>query len=100
IERARAGGGPAVLELMTMRMEGHAVHDDAAYVPPELIAQWAEKDPVRRFAAWMREHAGLSDDELDAMEHDVEAEIAAAVERAEASAWPDPDTLEDGVYAS
>jgi TPP-dependent pyruvate/acetoin dehydrogenase alpha subunit len=99
IERARSGGGPAVLELLTMRMEGHAVHDDAAYVPPELVAEWAEKDPVRRFEAWMREHAGLAEDELDALERDVEAEIAGAVERAEASAWPDPDTLEDGVYA-
>jgi TPP-dependent pyruvate/acetoin dehydrogenase alpha subunit len=99
VERARSGGGPTVLELMTMRMEGHAVHDDAAYVPPELIARWAEKDPVRRFEAWMRDHAGLADDHLDALERDVEEEIARAVERAEASPWPDPDTLEDGVYA-
>src|ERR1700712_4135658 len=89
IEHARSGGGPTVIELMTMRMEGHAVHDDAAYVPPELVARWAEKDPVRRFVAWMREHAQLSDDELERFERDVEAEIAAAVERAEASAWPD-----------
>jgi TPP-dependent pyruvate/acetoin dehydrogenase alpha subunit len=99
IERARSGGGPTVLELMTMRMEGHAVHDDAAYVPPELIEQWAAKDPVRRFEAWMREHAELSDDELSALEEQVEEAIADAVRRADASAWPDPDTLEDGVYA-
>jgi TPP-dependent pyruvate/acetoin dehydrogenase alpha subunit len=99
IERARAGGGPAVLELMTMRMEGHAVHDDAAYVPRELVARWAEQDPVRRFERWMRTHAALADEELDALEHAVEAEIAAAVARAEASPWPDPDSLEDGVYA-
>jgi TPP-dependent pyruvate/acetoin dehydrogenase alpha subunit len=54
---------------------------------------------VRRFVSWMRAHAGLADDELEPLERDVETEIAAAVERAEASAWPDPDTLEDGVYA-
>jgi TPP-dependent pyruvate/acetoin dehydrogenase alpha subunit len=99
IERARSGGGPTVLELMTLRMEGHAVHDDAAYVPPEMFERWAEQDPVRRFEAWMRTHAELSDDELATLEHEVEDAIAAAVTRAEASPWPDPDTLEDGVYA-
>ena len=62
IERARSGGGPTVLELMTLRMEGHAVHDDGAYVPPELYERWGEQDPVRRFEAWMREHAELSDE--------------------------------------
>jgi TPP-dependent pyruvate/acetoin dehydrogenase alpha subunit len=80
-------------------MEGHAVHDDAAYVPRELHDRWAASDPVGRFEAWMREHADLTDDELGAMEQTVEDAIAAAVARAEASAWPDPDTLEDGVYA-
>ena len=99
IERARSGGGPTVLELMTLRMEGHAVHDDAAYVPPAMHDRWATSDPVRRFELWMREHADLSDDELGAMEQTVEEAIAEAVTRAEASAWPDPDTLEDGVYA-
>ena len=84
---------------MTLRVEGHAVHDDAFYVPAEMHERWAASDPVRRFEAWMRQHAALSDEELAAFERDVEETIAAAVERAEASPWPDPDTLEDGVYA-
>jgi TPP-dependent pyruvate/acetoin dehydrogenase alpha subunit len=99
IERARSGGGPTVLELLTLRMEGHAVHDDASYVPPEMFERWAASDPVRRFEGWMRAHAELSDDELAALEHEVEEAIASAVAQAEASPWPDPDTLEDGVYA-
>ncbi len=37
IEKARAGGGPTLLELVTLRMEGHAVHDDAFYVPREML---------------------------------------------------------------
>ena len=88
-----------MLELLTLRMEGHTVHDDAAYVPPELFERWAASDPVRRFEGWMRAHAELSDDELAALEQDVEQAISSAVERAEASPWPDPDTLERGVYA-
>ena len=77
IERARSGGGPTALELMTLRMEGHAVHDDAAYVPPEHArALGRVRIPVRRFEAWMREHAELGDDELAALERDVEDAIA------------------------
>jgi TPP-dependent pyruvate/acetoin dehydrogenase alpha subunit len=99
IERARSGGGPTALELMTLRMEGHAVHDDAAYVPPGMHERWAASDPVRRFEAWMREYGELGDDELGELERGVEDAIGEAVARAEASAWPDPGTLEDGVYA-
>ena len=54
---------------------------------------------MRRFESWMREHAELTDEELAVHERDVEVAIAEAVTRAEASPWPDPDTLEDGVYA-
>src|SRR5215217_3567591 len=35
-ERALAGEGPSLIEAMTMRMHGHATHDDMRYVPPEL----------------------------------------------------------------
>ena len=49
IEKAREGGGPTLIECLTLRMEGHAVHDDAFYVPKELFEEWAEKDPIERF---------------------------------------------------
>ena len=62
IEKARAGGGPTLLECLTLRMEGHAVHDDAFYVPKELFEQWAERDPVERFRTWLRENADMTDD--------------------------------------
>ena len=51
VERARDGGGPTLLELVTLRMEGHAVHDDAFYVPAELLAAWRERDPIARTRA-------------------------------------------------
>ena len=37
VERARGGGGPTLIECKTMRMLGHAAHDDARYVPHELV---------------------------------------------------------------
>src|SRR5712691_3535926 len=58
IEKARAGGGPTLIESVTLRMEGHAVHDDAFYVPKEKFEEWARKDPLERFRSWLREHAG------------------------------------------
>ena len=63
IEKARAGGGPTLIECQTLRMEGHAVHDDAFYVPKELFERWAERDPIERFRTWLRTNADLTDDE-------------------------------------
>ena len=54
IDKARAGGGPTLIECQTLRMEGHAVHDDAFYVPKELFERWAERDPIERFRTWLR----------------------------------------------
>ena len=50
---------------MTLRMEGHAVHDDAFYVPKELFEEWAKRDPIERFRSWLRENAELTDEEED-----------------------------------
>src|SRR5450756_1332080 len=50
VERARAGGGPTLVEAKTMRMLGHAIHDGAEYVPPELLAEWEVRDPVLCYA--------------------------------------------------
>src|SRR5215510_6882891 len=65
IEKARAGEGPTLIECMTLRMEGHAVHDDAFYVPKPIFERWAESDPIERFRTWLRDNAELSDDEED-----------------------------------
>ena len=50
LERARNGDGPTLIEAKTMRMLGHAIHDGAEYVPNELLAEWEERDPLRRHA--------------------------------------------------
>ena len=100
IEKARAGGGPTLLECMTLRMEGHAVHDDAFYVPKELFEEWAKRDPLERFRTWLREHAELSDEEEHDIAGDVKKVLNDAIRRAEESPLPTPDTLTEGVYAT
>jgi TPP-dependent pyruvate/acetoin dehydrogenase alpha subunit len=99
IEQARAGGGPTLLELVTLRMEGHAVHDDAFYVPRELLEHWSGKDPIARYQRWLEEQ-GLLDRNLDEEIHvAVKKMLNEAVARAEESPLPDPATLTDAVYA-
>jgi pyruvate dehydrogenase E1 component alpha subunit len=100
IEKARDGGGPTLIECLTLRMEGHAVHDDAFYVPKELFERWAARDPLERYRAWLRERADFNDDEEDDIRVHVKKLLNDALERAEASPLPDPATLLDGVYAS
>ena len=99
IEKARQGGGPTLIESVTLRMDGHAIHDDASYVPRELVERWAGRDPVERYRLWLREHTDISDEEQDEVALHVKQRLGAALERAEASPEPDPDTLRDGVYA-
>jgi TPP-dependent pyruvate/acetoin dehydrogenase alpha subunit len=100
IERAREGGGPTLIECLTLRMEGHAVHDDAFYVPKEMFEEWAQQDPIERYRRWLREQAGMTDDEEDEITSSVKRILNDALERADQSPLPDPSGLESGVFAT
>jgi TPP-dependent pyruvate/acetoin dehydrogenase alpha subunit len=100
IEKARAGGGPTLIECLTLRMEGHAVHDDAFYVPKELFEEWAKRDPIERFRGWLRDNADLSNEEEEEISGRVKKLLNDALARAEESPQPDPETLMEGVYAT
>jgi TPP-dependent pyruvate/acetoin dehydrogenase alpha subunit len=100
IDKARAGGGPTLLECLTLRMEGHAVHDDAFYVPKVMFEKWAESDPIERFRTWLRTNIEMTDEEEDEIGTGVKKLLNDALKRAEDSPMPDPSDLLDGVYAS
>jgi pyruvate dehydrogenase E1 component alpha subunit len=100
IEKAREGGGPTLIECLTLRMEGHAVHDDAFYVPKELFERWAERDPLERYRTWLGTHADFTSDEEEELRVYVKKLLNDALERSEASPHPDPATLAQGVYAT
>jgi TPP-dependent pyruvate/acetoin dehydrogenase alpha subunit len=100
IEKARDGGGPTLLELQTLRMEGHAVHDDAFYVPKEMFEEWAKRDPIERYRTWLRDNAALSPDEEDEITAGVKKLLNESIRRADESPLPDPATLLEGVYAT
>ena len=94
-ERAIDGGGPTLVEAVTMRMHGHAAHDDMKYVPKSQVEEWAAKDPIDRQARRCAE-LGVG---VDAVRAEVRAEIDAATERALQSPMPDPATATDRVFA-
>src|SRR6266702_4805545 len=100
IEKARAGGGPTLIESVTLRMEGHAVHDDAFYVPKPMFEAWAKSDPIERFRTWLRDNADLTDEEEEEIGAGVKKLLNDALKRAEESPLPDPSLLTEGVFAS
>jgi pyruvate dehydrogenase E1 component alpha subunit len=98
-ERARAGGGPTLIECQTMRMHGHGAHDDMSYVPPELLAEWEPRDPIERYAARLVDDFGFAAAEVEAIRAEVVAYVAECAERALASPMPDPALAGEGVFA-
>jgi len=100
IEKARSGDGPTLIECLTLRMEGHAVHDDAFYVPKDMFERWAASDPLESFRTWLRENAELSDSEEEEIGASVKKLLNDALQRAEESPLPDPSSLLEGVFAT
>lgn len=98
VQRARAGEGPALIEAVSMRMRGHSEHDDHKYVPKELLEEWAKRDPIERYEAFLLKKGLLTEKSRKELHSKVEAEIDKAVEAAEASPEPEPRTAAGGVY--
>jgi pyruvate dehydrogenase E1 component alpha subunit len=93
-ERALAGAGPTLIEAITMRMHGHAAHDDMRYVPSELVEQWRDRDPIDRQA---RRVAELGID-VEALRASLAAEIDEAANQALALPMPDAAGATQGVF--
>jgi len=100
LEYVRAGNGPYLLECKTFRMTGHSAHDAAHYVPPGLFDEWSKLDPIARLETRMTAEGWAERDEIDALRAAIRKEVDEAVAFAEASPYPDPATLTDGVYES
>jgi TPP-dependent pyruvate/acetoin dehydrogenase alpha subunit len=93
-ERALAGEGPTLIQAQTMRMHGHAAHDDMKYVPTEQVEAWRKRDPIERQEVRLRA-VGV---DVEALRAAVVAEIDVAAQDALAGPMPDPSTVLDGVF--
>lgn len=98
VERARAGEGASLLEVMTYRRKGHAEHDAQSYVPPGELEHWEVLDPLDRYERQLLESRWATREELDAIDARVAAEVDRAREEAEDSPMPGPEDALGGVY--
>jgi TPP-dependent pyruvate/acetoin dehydrogenase alpha subunit len=98
IARARRGEGPTLIEADTMRMRGHAEHDDMKYVPREMLEEWAARDPIDRYERHLLQAGIATRGELDQVTAELDAFVQGELAWAEASPLPDPASGLDGVY--
>jgi TPP-dependent pyruvate/acetoin dehydrogenase alpha subunit len=98
-ERARHGEGPTMIEAKMMRMKGHAIHDAAQYVPRNLFEYWKKRDPIARFENYLVNVRGwLAREDNERMKAEVEAQITADRDFADASPMPDPTSTAQNVW--
>ncbi|MBP7777799.1 MAG: hypothetical protein KA371_11760 [Acidobacteria bacterium] len=116
-ERARSGAGPALIELVAMRMCGHAHHDDMLYLgketPPsweypalhetgyanrEHYEFWSARDPIARYAARLEADKIINSGELGRLRTWADALVEAQAQRVIAEAWPEPHEAGVGVF--
>jgi pyruvate dehydrogenase E1 component alpha subunit/2-oxoisovalerate dehydrogenase E1 component alpha subunit len=99
IERARAGAGPTLIEADTMRMRGHAEHDDMKYVPAGMVEEWRARDPIECYERWLVGEGGARPEDLHSVVARIEASLQQDLAFAEASPFPEPLSGLGGVYA-
>jgi TPP-dependent pyruvate/acetoin dehydrogenase alpha subunit len=99
VERARSGGGPTLIECVTMRMHGHGAHDDMSYVPPGMLEEWAERDPIERYAERLVAEYDFSSQEVAQLRDEVKTYVAECAAEALESPMPDPGIATEGVFA-
>jgi TPP-dependent pyruvate/acetoin dehydrogenase alpha subunit len=99
VDRARSGGGPTLLECQTYRHYGHSKSDPGAYRPEGELESWKQRDPLTLTRARLIAD-GISEEDVDAVEKATREGLDAAVERALASPYPDPETEQAREYSA
>ena len=100
VERARSGGGPTLIESVSLRWRGHAGHDPAKYVPKELLDEYmTNKDPVKRFEELLRSRGVVDEDLVAQIDGRVKREFDEGYAFAQASPFPVPGDVTRGLYA-
>jgi pyruvate dehydrogenase E1 component alpha subunit len=98
VARVREERRPLLVEAVTYRFRGHSMADPEQYRSKEEVAHWRERDPIPAFGERLVREGVIDEDELKRIDAQAVARVDAAVEFAEASPFPAPETLYDDVY--
>jgi len=82
VEDMRINPRPVLLEFKTFRMRGHEEASGTKYVPQDLLDTWAEKDPLENFTSFLKKEKILTDDIIDSIRAEFQAEIDEHLQRA------------------
>ncbi|SFH64264.1 thiamine pyrophosphate-dependent dehydrogenase E1 component subunit alpha [Pisciglobus halotolerans] len=100
VKDARAGKGPALIEMMVSRLTSHSADDDhTIYRSKEELDTLKEKDPLLAFEKQLIDEGYMTKEEMQAMDKELKAEINKATDDAEAMLDPTPESLYEQVYA-
>jgi len=107
VGRARDGGGPTLIESVSLRWRGHAGHDPAKYMPREMLEEsMAHHDPVHNFEEYLVGEGVVTKDDIDEIQARAEKAFDDGYEYALASPFPEPgdafkgNWVEDGYWTS
>ncbi len=98
VAHARSGEGPAFVEAMTYRQKGHSARADAGRSPDE-VAAWLARDPIELFAQALIADGHADAEQLTQLRAEVEADVDAALDRAQSWSEPSPQELYEDVLA-
>ncbi len=98
IRHVREERQPVLVEAITYRFRGHSMADPEQYRTKEEVASWRERDPLPAFAELLVHEGVIEQSEREQIDAQAIARVDAAVEFAEASPFPTPDSLYDDVY--
>jgi pyruvate dehydrogenase E1 component alpha subunit len=98
IERVREERRPLLVEAVTYRFRGHSMADPEQYRSKEEVAHWRERDPIPAFGRLLVEQGVLEEADIERIDAEAVSRVDDAVEFADASPFPAPDTLYDDIY--
>jgi pyruvate dehydrogenase E1 component alpha subunit len=98
VERAREGGGPALVEAKTYRHGGHSRADPAKYRPDDEVEAWLARDPIPAHRDRLLE-SGVEREVIDRVEREALELVDRATEEAKAGPYPEPEALGTELWA-
>ncbi|HYP48729.1 MAG TPA: pyruvate dehydrogenase (acetyl-transferring) E1 component subunit alpha [Thermoleophilaceae bacterium] len=96
--KARENREPQLVEAVTYRFRGHSMADPEEYRQKEEVEEWRRRDPIAAFSARLASEGVLSESDATRLDEEAIAIVDESVRFADASPFPDLDTLYDHVY--